>query len=146
MNFIEVAKTFKTSNSCSLFISLCTHVLMQSIFYINSFFRKMHKFRRMQRVKRILLALIVGIVLILIGCAIFIYFIRKGQAEVIEDDFPLLNSTPRSVFVNPLHVLVFDENETTIESPALSRIMLDFYKANLIGHNEARKDNLTTSD
>lgn len=107
----------------------------------------MHEFRRMQRVKRILLlALVVCIVLILIGGSIFIFFIKKGQTEAIENDFLVLNSTPKSVFVNPMHVLMFDKNETKIENPATSKTILDIYKAYLIGQNEARKLNLTISD
>lgn len=107
----------------------------------------MHEFRRMQRVKRILLlALVVCIVLILIGGSIFIFFIKKGQTEARENDFLVLNSTPKSVFVNPMHVLMFDKNETKIENPATSKTILDIYKAYLIGQNEARKLNLTISD
>lgn len=94
--------------------------------------------------KRILLlALIVFIVLILIGGAIFIYFTRKGQTEV---DFPVLKSTPRSVFFNPMHVLMFDKNETKIENPPVSKSILDVInKANMIGQNK-EKHNLTISD
>lgn len=96
--------------------------------------------------KRILLlALIVFIVLILIGGAIFIYFTRKGQTE---EDFPVLKSTPRSVFFNPMHVLMFDKNETKIENPPVSKSILDVInKANMIGQNNLdKKHNLTISD
>lgn len=99
--------------------------------------------------KRILLlALIVFIVLILIGGAIFIYFTRKGQTEVVEEDFPVLKSTPRSVFFNPIHVLMFDKNETKIENPPVSKSILDvIHKANMIGQNNLDKNhNLTISD
>lgn len=95
----------------------------------------MYKFWRMQRVKRILLlVLIVFIVLIFIGGVIFIYFIRKGQIEVVEEDFFVLKFILRSVFFNLMYVFMFDKNEIKIENLFVSKLILDVInKVNMIG-------------
>lgn len=95
----------------------------------------MYKFWRMQRVKRILLlVLIVFFVLIFIGGVIFIYFIRKGQIEVVEEDFFVLKFILRSVFFNLMYVFMFDKNEIKIENLFVSKFILDVInKVNMIG-------------